>query len=167
MGGLEVGDPRSLRFLGGTAGFCGLVVVCHYTVQRVRAGLRILSSRFSIRGGQGPVSFVGAEVGRPGDVCSGLRGVKCRFAARGVRACLGSMTNIQVIYTFVSSVCVVSSLVARRSSVGIVRVGSCVGGPGSGNCQDCRVVIRVPMFFTGNGAPVHMRLRVQAGNVSF
>ncbi len=126
----------------------------------------MLGRRLSLRCSHGPVRAVGSELGSIRDVKSGLSSVGGPVAIRDVRRGLGSITNIHVVYKLPSSVCALTSTFLDRSSVILVRGGSCVTGPGPGKCHDLRLVIRVPVFLRSRGGVVGIRIRLEAVSVS-
>lgn len=133
----------------------------------MKAGLRVLGSRFRRMRECGPVRRVGAEVGSTRDVIGGLGQCKCRADVRGVMHCIGSVTKIHLVYSFASSVCQLTRVVKGRDSLGILSVGSCVGGPGRDKCGDCRVLISIPVFLSSDIISAGIRVRVEAVTVSF
>lgn len=165
------GDLLSSRFVSfmrrGLGPIGAVVTCCRYTVVRIRAGFGILDRRCSLRCSHGPVRDVGAHIGSVRDLLGGVHHGGVPLAVSTVRRGVRSVTNIHIVYTFRSSVCGLTGYFLSRSSMVLVRGGSCVTGPGPDNCEDLRLVMGAPVFLGRKGGVVAIRIRLHAVTVSF
>lgn len=147
-------------------GFISLVRICRNTVCRVDAGLRVLSSRFRIQFDRSPVRRVRHHLGSIDSVVNGLRHGGLPVDIGSVGSGLFSITNVHIVYGCHSSICSISGCLSSRSSVRILHIGSCVGGPGRGKCHSLRMVCTIPIFLSSNTRCAPIRIRFHAVTVS-
>lgn len=159
--------PVLNRFDSVTSRCRRVVFCCRSNVRRVMTGLRVLGGRFGGGRREGPVRGVGDHMGSLSDVVSGVGQGNVPLAAGTVGHRVGSVTNIEIVYPFVSSMCRITGVLIGRTSIRVIAVGSCVGGPGRGNCEDLRVVILISICFSSRGSGIPVRVRFHAVTVGF